>query len=78
MKAGLAAQSLSRAVENVLEFVSTDLKLSQYSDIAVTFKFIQMIDRLFDVFNAQNRFTKEYKLVIKPENEKLWRHFLVK
>ena len=72
MKVSLAAQSLSHSVANALEFVSTDLKLPQFSDVAATVKFIRMIDRLFDILNSQNRFAKEFKSVMKPENEKFW------
>ena len=76
MKISLAAQSLSRSVVNALEFVSTDLKLPQLSDVAATVKFFRMIDRLFDILNSQNRFAKEFKSVMKPENEKILRPFL--
>ena len=68
----LAAQS--RSVVNALEFVSTDLKLPQFSDVAATVKFIRMIDDS-DILNSQNRFAKEFKSVMKPE-KKMLRPFL--
>jgi len=76
MKVSLAAQTLSRSVANALEFVSTDLSMEKFADVAATVRFIRTIDRLFDCLNSKSRFAKEFKSVLTKGNECLWRQFL--
>ena len=77
MKVSLAAQCMSRSVANALEFLGQDLGLPQFADVAPTVAFIRVIDRLFDILNSKNRFEKEFKSVLKCENEQFWRPFLM-
>src|SRR5688572_2750174 len=77
MKVSLAAQCMSRSVANALEFLGQDLGLPQFADVAPTVAFIRVIDRLFDILNSKNRFEKEFKSVLRCENEQFWRPFLM-
>jgi len=76
MKVSLAVQSFSRSVANALSFVSNDLKLAQFSGADGTIRFIRVIDRLLDALNSKNPFAKEYKSVMRMNNEQFWRPFL--
>jgi len=73
MKVSLAAQSFSRFVANALSFVSNDLKLAEFSGADGTICFIRVID---DALNSKNPFAKEYKSVMRMNNEQFWRPFL--
>jgi len=77
MKVSLAAQCMSRSVANALEFLGQDLHLSKFTDVAPTVAFIRVIDRLFDTLNSKNKFEKEFKSVLRCENERFWRPFLM-
>jgi len=77
MKVSLAAQSFSRSVANALEFVSKDLKLTKFTDVDATVRFIRIIDRLFDTLNSKSPLSTAFKSVLKATNEMHWRPFLL-
>lgn len=60
---------------NALEFLGADLNVSQFTDVAPTVVFIRVIDRLFDTLNSMNMFEKEFKSVLRFENEQGWQSF---
>ena len=75
MKVSLAAQSLSNSVVSSLDFLS---KLSKFTDVQTTVNFIHIMDQLFDVLKSKNPFTKDFKSVMRPSNEHIWRPFFKK
>lgn len=60
---------------NALEFLEKDLNVSQFTDVASTVVFIRVIYRLFDTLNSMNMFEKEFKSVLRFENEQFWQPF---
>jgi len=76
MKVNLAAQTLSSSVASAIEFCDKNLKLPQFSGSEATVAFIKLFDRLFDICNSRNAFSKGFKSSMRPFNEHVWGPFL--
>lgn len=60
MKVRLAAQTLSSSVAKALEFLDVN-KFPGFYNTSATRKFIETVDRLFDIFNSRSVIGKGYK-----------------
>jgi hypothetical protein len=60
MKVRLAAQTLSSSVAKALEFLDVN-KFPGFSNTSATRKYIETVDRLFDIFNSRSVVGKGYK-----------------
>ncbi|KAJ3661737.1 hypothetical protein Zmor_006124 [Zophobas morio] len=76
MKVKLAVQILSSSVADSNDYCREKLKLSQFTNSEATTKFIRICDRLFDIFNSNNIFGKNFKAPLSLKNEQFWRPFL--
>lgn len=65
MKVKYAAHTLSSSVANAIKFLEEE-GLEQFKNSDATVKFIQVIDRLFDLLNSRSPFGKGFKKPITP------------
>lgn len=70
----LAAQTISGSVATALEFLK-NLGVADFVDCEPTIKFINRVDKLFDILNSRSPWAKGYKAPMKEANEDLWRSF---
>ena len=68
MKVKLAAQTLSSSVADALEFLRSDLLLSEFKDSEGTITFIRTVDRLFDFLNSRHPAMRGYKAPLNANN----------
>ena len=72
MKVGLAASTLSKRINDALDFCREDCKLPEFEGSAPTSKFLRTIDRAFDILNSRNVYAKGSKAAMSPNNKKEW------
>lgn len=72
----MAAQTLSNSVAQALLFLSDDLKMKEFKGCHATVKFIETIDKVFDLTNSRLPFGRGYKCPLKEENCAFWLPFL--
>lgn len=69
MKVSLAAQTLSQSVASALRFLKENASPgSQFSGVLPTVEFIEVINRLFDIFNSCNPRAPGFKKPINNNN----------
>ena len=69
--------SCSSSVADAISFCREKLNLPDFQNSEATCKFIQTIDRLFDISNSRNLFGRGYKAAMKPANESWIKEFFV-
>lgn len=77
MKVSIAAQTLSKSVEDALTYLNEDLGLEQFQNSKATAKFVHTFNDLFDIFNSRNRFAKYlYKRPLSPSTANTFFQYL--
>jgi hypothetical protein len=69
--------SCSSSVADAISFCREKLNLPEFQNSEATCKFIQTIDRLFDISNSRNPFGRGYKAAMKPANESWIKEFFI-
>lgn len=68
---------LNNNVDDSLEFLQKDLKLTVSENSCATTDFIRRIKKVFDVLNSRNIHSKGYKRLMKPSNIVINKLFLL-
>ena len=77
MNVQLAAQTLSSSVADAIGFLASSQEYkNKFPNSSGTFKFIRIIDRLFDILNSGNPMGKGFKQPLRPESKATWEEIL--
>jgi hypothetical protein len=76
MKVNLAAQTLSRSVDDALDFWMNDVKLPEFQGAGGTIEFIKLIHRLFDIGNSRNPIAMGTRRPLRVETKDTWLPFV--
>jgi hypothetical protein len=75
MKVNIAAQTLSRSVDDAISFLK-DCNVPEFQDADGTIEFCYQIDRLFDLLNSKAWFASEFKRPVTVEYISEWKSHL--
>jgi len=70
MKVKLANQLLSQSVADALTFCKDTLKLHEFNNSGATIKFIELFNKVFDIFNSKSINCIQFKKALCNENIK--------
>ena len=72
MNVSLAAQTLSAAVANAIEFLDKSMQLPGFFSSDGTVKFLRTVDHIFDMHNARSPIGKGFKTPLRPQSKHTW------
>ena len=72
-KVRVAAQTLSNSVAEAIDFLRVEMNLPEFAGSEPTTRFIRTIDKLFDMLNSRNPFSRGYKSPLRLSNRVYWK-----